>query len=134
MFSNDENSIFSMGSDGKFTQWSIQNMGQRLQDIPVEIDACIPHLIMSKGEQVPLNMSVGRLFAFDSDSEHVLTCGNPRAHVYKIFRSEPVAEVLSIGGHDGVVTCVDWSSSEYCCSCITGSSDGTINVTTLLRH
>ena len=134
MFSNDENSIYSMGNDSKFTQWSIQNMGQRLQDIPVEVDACIPHLISGNGYQKPFDLAVGNLFAFDSDSDHVLTCGNPRAHVYKIVRSAPVEHVLSIGGHDDIVTCVDWSSSQTCCSCITGSADGSINVTTLLRQ
>ena len=133
LFSNDENSIYSMGNDSKFTQWSIHNMGQRLQDIPVEVDACIPHLVMGKG-QPPFDSAVGKLFAFDSDSDHVLTCGNPRAHVYNILRSAPVEHILSIGGHDGVVTCVDWCGSQNCCSCITGSADGNINVTTLLRQ
>ncbi|XP_076363628.1 WD repeat-containing protein 91 isoform X1 [Tachypleus tridentatus] len=131
-FSTDETACYTMGNDGKFIQWSINKTGQRISELSVHSGATGPFTLTGHPTTHRHN-PVGKLFAFDCDGSHVLTCGGSGGIVYKLT-SGMVSPLLSLGGHKWPVVTVDWSTPMDCGTCITGSLDGRIIVSTLLAQ
>ncbi|XP_017296650.1 WD repeat-containing protein 91 [Kryptolebias marmoratus] len=134
-FSYDENTVFSVGEDGKFIQWNIHRCGvkQSEQDLPQ--DATGPFVLSGYSGYKQVQVPRGRLFAFDSEGQHVLTCSSSGGLIYRLTNGEPALErVLSLGGHKAPVVTVDWCSAVDCGTCLTASMDGKIKLSTLLAQ
>lgn len=52
----------------------------------------------------------------------------------QVEKNPSLCQVLSLPKHKSPVVSVDWSSSLSCYTCLTGSIDGSIQVTSLLKH
>eukprot|EP01137_Pigoraptor_chileana_P017651 Opistho-2@76038 len=117
-FSPDGNSIYSYGSDGKFVRWTQQRLGARLSEI--NIPSYPPSLSMAP--------QAGR-FAFDASGEYILM-GSPVNHgvIYEVNKPAPL---IFLSGQSRPVVCVDWTPRYN--ACVTGSLDGTIRITKLIR-
>lgn len=168
-------------------------MGQKLADLDIHEGAVFTNTSKSTPSRGSYtgNSSYGRLFAFDSEGQHVLTCGSQSGIIYKVFQScvtvwqsvgtdvcvcacvcvyhdvcvcvsrcGPVAfqklfyyernhcvllsilqidgknlsQVLSLPYHKQSVMSVDWTTSLSCSTCLTGSMDGSIQITSLLKQ
>ncbi|XP_013889434.1 WD repeat-containing protein 91 [Austrofundulus limnaeus] len=134
-FSYDENTVFSVGEDGKFIQWNIHRCGvkQSEQDLPQ--DATGPFVLSGYSGYKQVQVPRGRLFAFDSEGQHVLTCSSSGGLIYRLTNGEPALDrVLSLGGHKAPVVTVDWCSAVDCGTCLTASMDGKIKLSTLLAQ
>ncbi|KAL5021151.1 hypothetical protein ScPMuIL_000306 [Solemya velum] len=132
-FSSDETSCFSMGSDGKFLQWSVHRTGRLLQELPIHDGASLPFLTSSPlgGKELPK----GKLFAFDSESQYLLTCDRDKSIVYQMTKTVAgMSAMMEVKGHRSSVTTVDWSPSLDTHAFLTGSMDGKIKISTLLPH
>lgn len=104
-FSYDENTVFSVGEDGKvkalildpnaevnnndccclqFIQWNIHRCGvkQSEQDLPQ--DATGPFILSGYSGYKQVQVPRGRLFAFDSEGQHVLTCSSSGGLIYRV--------------------------------------------------
>ena len=54
---------------------------------------------------------------------------------FQVEKNQGLCQVLSLPAeHKSPVVSVDWSSSMSCYTCLTGSVDGSIQVTSLLKH
>ncbi|KAM7445844.1 WD repeat-containing protein 91 [Porites harrisoni] len=138
-FSADETTTYSMGTDGKFCQWSLHRMGQKIADLDIHegavwCEADGASLLHSKYKYMSSPASYGRMFAFDAEGQYLLTCGSERGFVYKVEKNQGPYQVLSLPEHKSPVVSVDWSSSMSCYTCLTGSVDGSVQVTSLLKH
>ncbi|CAE1317798.1 WD repeat-containing protein 91 [Acanthosepion pharaonis] len=135
-FSSDETSCYSMGLDNKFYQWSIHKPGKKLAEFAVFHTATSPIII--NGPMGTREVLHGKSFAFDSEGQYMLTCDKNDGVIYQMHRegmSESCAEkVLSLQGHKGLVTTVDWSPSIDTRVCLTGSLDGKVKISTLLPN
>jgi WD40 repeat protein len=136
-FSCDETTVYSLGEDGKLTQWSLHHIGQRVADLPISPEAANPLRGTSFDEKARVCESIpvprGRLFAFDSEGQHLLTCGSDHGLVSKIANNT-LYSAMTLGGHLAPVVAVDWSTAMHCGACLTGSLDSTVRVTTLLKQ
>ncbi|GIY16531.1 WD repeat-containing protein 55 homolog, partial [Caerostris darwini] len=119
-FSSDETSCYTLGCDQKFSSWSINKVGQKLADFDVHCEA-------------PTVNSYGKRFSFNSDGSYVLTCGPLGGVIYKVD-SSLATPVLDIGGHNKSVNTVDWSTALESSTCICGTVDGRVIVSTLLNQ
>ncbi|RDD41990.1 WD repeat-containing protein 91 [Trichoplax sp. H2] len=136
-FSGDDNSIYSMGADRKFIQWSIRTIGTKIADFNVTQGAfggfCTPNSqgSMDKKYYTPR----GNLFSFDSKGEYVITFASTCGHIYRVKDSEEgnLFKVLTLGTHQLPVMCVDWFTANTSGTGVTGSLDGTIHVTNFLK-
>lgn len=139
-FSADETTAYSMGTDGKFSQWSVHRMGQKITDLDIHDGAVWcetegPNSSHGKSKYMSSPSSYGRMFAFDAEGQYLLSCGSESGVVYKVEKSQGLCQVLSLPAeHKSPVVSVDWSSSMSCYTCLTGSLDGSIQVTSLLKH
>ncbi|XP_065828385.1 WD repeat-containing protein 91-like isoform X2 [Oscarella lobularis] len=130
-FSCDETTVFSAGEDGKFLQWSLHHIGQRIADLSLPLEATNP--LQAAGYTGTDTIPRGRLFAFDSEGQYFITCGPSNGLVYKL-EDASLEVAMSLGGHSQPVVAVDWSTATHCGACLTGSLDGTVRVTTLLKQ
>ncbi|XP_023724016.1 WD repeat-containing protein 91 isoform X2 [Cryptotermes secundus] len=118
----DFTACYTLGSDGKLCQRSLNQSGQALweatlQNCPPLCNLGVPH---------------GQLFAFDPPGTHVLTCGHNGGTIYQICGSG-LSRMLELGGHRSPTLAVDWAIANQCATCVTASSgDGKIKVSTLL--
>ncbi|EDV22670.1 uncharacterized protein TRIADDRAFT_28145 [Trichoplax adhaerens] len=136
-FSGDDNSIYSMGADRKFIQWSMRTIGTKIADFNVTQGAfggfCTPNSqgSMDKKYYTPR----GNLFSFDSKGEYVITFASTCGHIYRVKDSEEgnLFKVLTLGTHQLPVMCVDWFTANTSGTGVTGSLDGTIHVTNFLK-
>lgn len=135
-FSADETTVYSMGTDGKFIQWSVHRMGKRIADLEIqegvvwcETDGA--GYSQSRYKYSP--SSYGKMFAFDAEGQYLLTCGTESGAVHKVGKNHGLRQVLSLPEHKSPVVSVDWSSLQSCYTCLTGSVDGTVQVTSLLK-
>ncbi|KDR22699.1 WD repeat-containing protein 91 [Zootermopsis nevadensis] len=118
----DFTSCYSLGSDGKLCQRSLNQSGQAvweasLHNCPPLRNLAVPH---------------GQLFAFDPPGSHVLTCGLNGGNIYQICGTG-LNCMLELGGHRSPTLAVDWAIANHCGTCVTASSgDGKIKVSTLL--
>uniref|UniRef100_A0A3P9HZP7 WD repeat-containing protein 91 n=1 Tax=Oryzias latipes TaxID=8090 RepID=A0A3P9HZP7_ORYLA len=134
-FSYDENTVFSIGEDGKFVQWNIHRCGVKQSEQVLPQDATGPFVLSGYSGYKQVQVPRGRLFAFDSEGQHVLTCSSTGGLIYRLTSGEPALErVLSLGGHKAPVVTVDWSSALDCGTCLTASMDGKIKLSTLLAQ
>uniref|UniRef100_A0A3Q2QQ86 WD repeat-containing protein 91 n=1 Tax=Fundulus heteroclitus TaxID=8078 RepID=A0A3Q2QQ86_FUNHE len=134
-FSYDENTVFSVGEDGKFIQWNIHRCGVKQSDQALPPDATGPFVLSGYSGYKQVQVPRGRLFAFDSEGQHVLTCSSAGGLIYRVTNDEPALErVLSLGGHKAPVVTVDWCSAVDCGTCLTASMDGKIKLSTLLAQ
>ncbi|XP_011491200.1 WD repeat-containing protein 91 isoform X2 [Oryzias latipes] len=134
-FSYDENTVLSIGEDGKFVQWNIHRCGVKQSEQVLPQDATGPFVLSGYSGYKQVQVPRGRLFAFDSEGQHVLTCSSTGGLIYRLTSGEPALErVLSLGGHKAPVVTVDWSSALDCGTCLTASMDGKIKLSTLLAQ
>uniref|UniRef100_A0A3B3ZJ28 WD repeat-containing protein 91 n=1 Tax=Periophthalmus magnuspinnatus TaxID=409849 RepID=A0A3B3ZJ28_9GOBI len=135
-FSYDENTVFSIGEDGKFIQWNIHRCGVQQSEQVLPQDATGPFILSGYSGYKQVQVPRGRLFAFDSEGQHVLTCSNTGGLIHRLSSEEAGAldTVLSLGGHRAPVVTVDWCSALDCGTCLTASMDGKIKLSTLLAQ
>lgn len=134
-FSYDENAVNSIGEDGKFIQWNIHKSGLKVSEYSLPSDATGPFVLSGYSGYKQVQVPRGRLFAFDSEGNYMLTCSATGGLIYKLGSEEKVLEnCLSLGGHRAPVVTVDWSTAMDCGTCLTASMDGKIKLTTLLAH
>ncbi|XP_076996844.1 WD repeat-containing protein 91 isoform X2 [Tamandua tetradactyla] len=134
-FSYDENTVYSIGEDGKFIQWNIHKSGLKVSEYGLPSDATGPFVLSGYSGYKQVQVPRGRLFAFDSEGNYMLTCSATGGIIYKMGGDEKVLEnCLSLGGHRAPVVTVDWSTAMDCGTCLTASMDGKIKLTTLLAH
>ncbi|XP_056586567.1 WD repeat-containing protein 91 [Triplophysa dalaica] len=134
-FSSDENTVFSIGEDGKFVQWNIHRCGVKQSEYSLSQDAVGPFVLSGYSGYKQVQVPRGRLFAFDSEGQHVLTCSSAGGIIYRLSQSDVGLEsVLSLGGHKAPVVTVDWCTAMDCGTCLTASMDGKIKVNTLLAQ
>ncbi|KAM7393339.1 hypothetical protein PAMA_008141 [Pampus argenteus] len=134
-FSYDENTVFSIGEDGKFIQWNIHRCGVKQSEQALPQDATGPFVLSGYSGYKQVQVPRGRLFAFDSEGQHVLTCSSSGGLIYRLTNGEPALEsVLPLGGHKAPVVTVDWCSAVDCGTCLTASMDGKIKLSTLLAQ
>uniref|UniRef100_A0A8D3AJB2 WD repeat-containing protein 91 n=1 Tax=Scophthalmus maximus TaxID=52904 RepID=A0A8D3AJB2_SCOMX len=134
-FSYDENTVFSIGEDGKFIQWNIHRCGVKQSEQVLAQDATGPFVLSGYSGYKQVQVPRGRLFAFDSEGQHVLTCSSSGGLIYRLTNGESALEsVLSLGGHKAPVVTVDWCSAVDCGTCLTASMDGKIKLSTLLAQ
>uniref|UniRef100_A0A671V8K2 WD repeat-containing protein 91 n=1 Tax=Sparus aurata TaxID=8175 RepID=A0A671V8K2_SPAAU len=134
-FSYDENTVFSIGEDGKFIQWNIHRCGVKQSEQVLPQDATGPFVLSGYSGYKQVQVPRGRLFAFDSEGQHVLTCSSTGGLVYRVNTGEQALDsVLSLGGHKAPVVTVDWCSAVDCGTCLTASMDGKIKLSTLLAQ
>ncbi|TRY97122.1 hypothetical protein DNTS_032783 [Danionella cerebrum] len=134
-FSYDENTVFSIGEDGKFVQWNIHRCGAKQSEYSLSQDAVGPFVLSGYSGYKQVQVPRGRLFAFDSEGQHVLTCSSSGGNIFRLSKAEAGLEsVLSLGGHKAPVVTVDWCSAMDCGTCLTASMDGKIKLSTLLAQ
>uniref|UniRef100_A0AAQ4PH41 WD repeat-containing protein 91 n=1 Tax=Gasterosteus aculeatus aculeatus TaxID=481459 RepID=A0AAQ4PH41_GASAC len=134
-FSYDENTVFSIGEDGKFIQWNIHRCGVKQSEQVLPQDATGPFMLSGYSGYKQVQVPRGRLFAFDSEGQHVLTCSSSGGLIYRLTNGEPALEsMLPLGGHKAPVVTVDWCSAVDCGTCLTASMDGKIKLSTLLAQ
>ncbi|XP_035040728.1 WD repeat-containing protein 91 [Hippoglossus stenolepis] len=134
-FSYDENTVFSIGEDGKFIQWNIHRCGVKQSEQVLPQDATGPFVLSGYSGYKQVQVPRGRLFAFDSEGQHVLMCSSSGGLIYRLTNGEPALDsVLSLGGHKAPVVTVDWCSAVDCGTCLTASMDGKIKLSTLLAQ
>ncbi|XP_067907187.1 WD repeat-containing protein 91 isoform X1 [Heterodontus francisci] len=134
-FSYDENSVYSIGEDGKFIQWNIHKSGVKVSECGVQSDAIGPFVLSGYSGYKQVQVPRGRLFAFDSEGHYVLTCSSGGGIIHKLTDTERILEpCLSLGGHRAPVVTVDWCTAMDCGTCLTASMDGRIKLTTLLAQ
>ena len=89
-FSSDETSVYSMGRDKKFCQWSVIRSGEKLTNFKIHEDACQPAAswMYSGGgggiQHYYPSMPRGNLFAFENEDRFVLTCAPQEAIIYQV--------------------------------------------------
>uniref|UniRef100_A0A8C1SNC5 WD repeat-containing protein 91 n=1 Tax=Cyprinus carpio TaxID=7962 RepID=A0A8C1SNC5_CYPCA len=103
-FSYDENTVFSIGEDGKFVQWNIHRSGVKESEYLLSQDAVGPFVLSGYS-------------------------GYKQVQAYAGLES-----VLCLGGHKAPVVTVDWCSAMDCGICLTASMDGKIKLSTLLAQ
>ncbi|XP_061592725.1 WD repeat-containing protein 91 [Cololabis saira] len=134
-FSYDENTVFSIGEDGKLIQWNIHRCGGKQSETLLPPDATGPFVLSGYSGYKQVQVPRGRLFAFDSEGRHILTCSGSGGLIYRVTNGEPALErVLALGGHRAPVVTVDWCSALDCGTCLTASMDGRVQLSTLLAQ
>ncbi|XP_077991954.1 WD repeat-containing protein 91-like [Glandiceps talaboti] len=134
-FSPDENSVYSMGGDGKFINWSVHRLGDKLFELAIHDGATGPFVVSGYGGYKQVQTPMGKLFAFDVEGNHVLTCSPSGGIIYRLSdKSSGLKKTLTLLGHRTPIVSVDWSTAMNCGMCLTGSMDGRIKVTTLLTQ
>ncbi|KAI6079327.1 WD repeat-containing protein 91 [Aix galericulata] len=126
-FSYDENTVYSIGEDGKFIQWNIHKSGLKVSEYDLPSEATGPFVLSGYSGYKQVQFPRGRLFAFDSEGNYMLTCSATGGVIFKLNGEEKVLEsCLSLGGHRAPVVTVDWSTAMDCGTCLTASMDGKI--------
>ncbi|KAG8537783.1 hypothetical protein GDO81_023851, partial [Engystomops pustulosus] len=98
-------------------------------------DATGPFMLSGYSGYKQVQFPRGRLFAFDSEGNYMLTCSSNGGVIYKLNSDGSTLEnCLSLGGHRAPVVTVDWSTAVECGTCLTASMDGKIRLTTLLAQ
>jgi hypothetical protein len=103
----------------------------------VDKSACHPARGWSQvpGRQYYPSTPRGNLFAFESEDRFVLTCAQQQAIIYEVGQESALTKTVSIEGHSGPTTCVDWLHGRRSFStCLTGSVDCSVNVINLLKN
>ncbi|TYJ07029.1 hypothetical protein E1A91_A12G275600v1 [Gossypium mustelinum] len=117
LFGPDETSIFSLGSDGKIFEWSLQNQGRVLWS---KTSSWFSEPQSSKycRHEMALDASGRQLLA---------TSGSVRAPIYQVQGQSNGFKTLP---HSAAITTVDWHPSLPIF--LTGSADNSVRVTSIL--
>ena len=95
-FSSDENTVFSIGGDGTFCQWSTLRSTEQVASYPIHAEACNPAATWSGSSSSSLQyypaVPRGNLFAFESEDKYVLTCSLHEAIIYQVSKKDPRAQ------------------------------------------
>ncbi|KAL6033352.1 hypothetical protein STEG23_021052, partial [Scotinomys teguina] len=83
-FSCDENAVYSIGEDGKFIQWNIHKSGLKVSEHNLPSDATGPFVLSGYSGYKQVQVPRGRLFAFDSEGNYMLTCSATGGIIYKV--------------------------------------------------
>ncbi|XP_030535524.1 WD repeat-containing protein 91 homolog isoform X2 [Rhodamnia argentea] len=111
LFGADETSIFSLGTDGKVLEWSLQKQGHVLWSINSKSSSHLRHEM-----------------ALDANGRRLLvTSGSVRAPIYQVRSRESGLRTLP---HSASVTTVDWHPTLPIF--LTGSADNSVRVTSIL--
>lgn len=117
LFGSEETSIFTLGSDGKIIEWSLQKQGHILwsrtpsRSFDPEIPKCYRHEM-----------------ALDANGQRLLvTSGSVRAPIYQVRSYSNGLRTLA---HSGAITTTDWHPTLPIF--LTGSADNSVRVTSLL--
>lgn len=116
----------------QFVQWNIHRCGVKQSEYSLSQDAVGPFVLSGYSGYKQVQVPRGRLFAFDSEGQHVLTCSSSGGVIYRADAG--LESVLSLGGHKAPVVTVDWCSAMDCGTCLTASMDGKIKLSTLLAQ
>uniref|UniRef100_UPI00358F0FF5 WD repeat-containing protein 91 n=1 Tax=Myxine glutinosa TaxID=7769 RepID=UPI00358F0FF5 len=136
-FSGDETSIYTMGEDNRFVQWSLHSPSSSVVDLFLggSHDEATVGLAW---RPPPASLALspwGRPFALDSGSQgglqYLAACNGLQATIYELT-SQSLKPCLSLGSHASPVTAVDWSPGCDCSSIISASRDGRVQLSTLL--
>ncbi|XP_064631219.1 WD repeat-containing protein 91-like [Lineus longissimus] len=133
-FSPDEMSCYSMGGDGKLIEWSIHKTGIKIADWAVHSGAAGPFVMQKPEGYKQMQTPRGKLFAFDAEGQHILTCAQTGGQMYALDRKLGAQKMMLLRGHKAPVVTCDWSTAIDCRTCLTGAMDGNVVVSTLLRH
>ncbi|XP_060564424.1 WD repeat-containing protein 91-like [Ruditapes philippinarum] len=133
-YSADYNSCYSLGNDGKMSEWSMHKTGLKLRDLPLHQGAVPNFSQLESGntKEVP----VGKLLALDSDGHYLMSCNDTSAEIYRLIKEDPgLLYMMDLRGHrSSLITTVDWSPNIDTKICLTGYLDGKIIVSTLLSQ
>ncbi|XP_053407705.1 WD repeat-containing protein 91-like [Mercenaria mercenaria] len=135
LYSADYNSCYSLGNDGKMTEWSMHRTGQKLRDLPIHQGA-VPNFSLLDAGASTKEVPVGKLLALDSDGHYLLSCNDTSSEIYRLIRDDPgLLYMMDLRGHrSSLITTVDWSPNIDTKICLTGYLDGKIIVSTLLSQ
>lgn len=117
LFGPDETSIFSLGSDGKIFEWSLQNQGQVLWSRDCS-RFCNPESEKICRHEIALDSNGKRL---------LVTSGSVRSPIYQVQGHMSGLKTLP---HSAAVTSVDWHPTLPIF--ITGSADHSVRVTSIM--
>ncbi|GMH08932.1 hypothetical protein Nepgr_010772 [Nepenthes gracilis] len=117
LFGPDETSIFSLGSDGKIFEWSLQNQGRVLWSTDCS-RFCIPNGEKHYRHEMALDATGKRL---------LVTSDSVRSPIYQVRGYSNGLKTLP---HSGAITTVDWHPTLPLF--LTGSSDHSVRVTSIL--
>ena len=84
-FSSDETTVYSIGEDGNFCQWSILRSTEKIAQYHIHQDAANPakQWVSDHRGYFP-STSSGNLFAFESEDKYVLTCSPNEGIIYQV--------------------------------------------------
>ncbi|XP_065182908.1 WD repeat-containing protein 91-like [Sycon ciliatum] len=139
-FHRDENSLFSLGHDGKFNQWSIRQVAQKINEIPLDTSV-IGGLQMAISAGPFTYSPYNSLFRLDDDGDHILTSTANQGSIFQLCdaSSSTLSNVLprkavTLRGHAAPVVGIDWNTALSCSTCLSSAQDGSIYVSTLLKQ
>ncbi|GLT60942.1 hypothetical protein SLA2020_336810 [Shorea laevis] len=117
LFGSDETSIFTLGSDGKIIEWSLQKQG---------------HILWSRTCSRSFDPATSKYYrhemALDANGRRLLvTSGSVRAPIYQVRSYSNGLRTLP---HSAAITTVDWHPTLPIF--LTGSADNSVRVTSIL--
>ncbi|XP_025406145.1 WD repeat-containing protein 91 [Sipha flava] len=121
--SPDHNDCYTLGADNKICRTSMNGNKQ----------SCVWEVNIKKDNPLQPNAYMSQAFTLDQSGSYMLLCHsqNNGGNIFKIT-STGLNIVLSLKEHQSIPVVCDWSSLNQCGTCVTGSDDGTLCISTLL--
>ena len=91
-------SIYPCPYYSQFSQWSINKTGKKITDLGVHSGACGPFIMTGAGGYRQVQTPKGKLFAFDTEGQYVLTCSQSGGLIYKVNMSKSITVVPCLVG------------------------------------
>ncbi|KAI9468259.1 MAG: hypothetical protein EXX96DRAFT_110525 [Benjaminiella poitrasii] len=155
-FSFDENSIYSVNNNGELCQWSIHKPGtciftKSLEGFPPSIALSItPSSVNDNHIPIrslfPSTLPRRQMVAFSAETDYVLCAASSKqttyGSIYQVLSSEDTSSTSSSSsifqfGCESIeqqnITTVDWTTHTSNITCLLGSVDGSVKVTTLIK-
>ena len=133
-FSADQNAVFSAGTDGVVTEWSLHRLRSVIHSVDVErarADEGRNHVAVGDdASRTRMKTKTRRTIALDPLGRGLALASSAEDASLVLLDAEgPGGVVRALPGHAAAVTCVDWhpTASVVC----TGSADRTVQLTTL---
>ncbi|GLH08025.1 Uncharacterized protein GBIM_13363 [Gryllus bimaculatus] len=117
----DYTACFTLTRDCKLRRHCLSQRGQILSE----------HYLPDVGALQILPEAHGQFFSLDTAGTNALLCGNSGGVIAHVGTSN-VRKLLDMGGHCEPVVAVDWAIANQCVTSVTASSDGRIQLSTLL--